>query len=150
MAIKMTYVDFAQEVIALVETIRVKAPEMGLQNLLDEATAEGIIEKANDLIRVQNSKTEYNKKRSAKKAGNASSETIDACNRIAGILTETPKTGAEIAEELGEAWTALQISTFCKRLENVVKTKVTKEVTDSAGKTTFRQYTAYSKKLANS
>ena len=131
---KMTYMEFAGNVIALMN---------GELEITDSLKSE-MINKANDLINTQERKAAYNKEREIKTGKSKVSEaTLAAAEQIRQILTDVPKTGAEIAEACGQAWTALAVSNYCKHIEGVEKVKVTRQILTPAGNTADREYTAY-------
>ena len=131
---KYTYVDFAQEVIALVS-------EMDIE----KAVADRVIDKAQALLATQLKKAEYSathpKKSTAKGAGE---KTLALVAELKTVLNATPMTSAEIAKALGKELNPLQISNAIKYIDGVKSEKVVRATKNSKGLTAEKLYTAYS------
>ena len=131
---RYTYITFAEEVKALIE---------GKLEITVEVAAR-ITEKADALIATQENKAAYNAKNPKKTAAKgASAETQAKADQIKAILTDVPKTGAEINAELGTDYTALQIANAVKFIPGVKSEKVVRETTSSKGLKAEKLYTAY-------
>jgi hypothetical protein len=128
---RYTYVNFAQEAIALAngETIN------------DIAR---FIAKANDLQATQEAKAAYNKANPKKAtAKGASDETKAKAAQIGAILTNAPKTAAEINAELGTEYTALQVANAVKFIDGARSEKVIRETVNAKGLRSQKEYTGY-------
>ena len=134
---RYTYITFAEEVKALIE---------GKLEITAEVAAR-ITEKADALIATQESKAAYNAKNPKKTAAKGASETTKAnANMIMAILGDTEdvaRTGADINNELGTNFTALQVANACKFIPDIRSCKVVREVTNSKGLKAEKLYTAY-------
>ncbi len=131
---KYTYADFAKDIIALTS---------GEIELTDNKRR-AIAEKAQALLDAQTAKAEYNKAHPSKsKAKGASAETLAKANKIKTALTKTPKTTAEINEELGTDFTALQVANAMKYIDNAKAAKVIRDTVNNKGLKAQKEYTAY-------
>ncbi len=128
-----TYVDFAEDVVALTEGMEFTAE-----------TLEKIRNKAFAFMATQTKKAEYNathpKKSSAK---GASEKTVATATAIDAVLSGVPMTASEIATATGLDLTALQVSNACKYIEGVTSCKVIRETVNNKGLTAQKEYTAY-------
>ena len=132
---KYTYLDFANEVIALAN---------GEKELTKEV-AERVIAKATDLANAQLNKQAYAKAHPKKStAKGAGEKTLALVAELKTVLNATPKTSAEIANELGKELNPLQISNAIKYIEGVKSEKVVRQTTNGKGLKAEKLYTAYS------
>ncbi len=128
-----TYVDFAEDVVALTEGMEFTAE-----------TLEKIRNKAFAFMATQTKKAEYNathpKKSSAK---GASEKTVATATAVRAVLSAEPMTGAEIAVATGLELTALQVANACKYIEGVTSCKVIRDTVTKSGLKAQKEYTAY-------
>ena len=133
---KYTYVDFANEAIAIANRI---------SDLFDtDSERSRFIEKAQALIATQTAKSEYNKSNPKKSTAKGASEQTKANGAtIMQVLTSEPMTAAEIAAATGVEFTALQVANAVKFLEGVESVKVVRETVNGKGLKAQKEYTAY-------
>lgn len=130
---KYTYIDFANEAIALAKGEPIKDIKV-------------FIEKAEALLATQESKKEYNAKNPKKAtAKGASEETRTKANAIQSVLTAEPMTATEINKALNADYTALQVANAVKFIDGVQSTKVIRETVNAKGLKQQKEYTAYFK-----
>jgi hypothetical protein len=131
---KYTYTDFAQEAVTLATGGTI-------------ADVERFITKANALAATHANKAAYNRANPKKTASKgASEETMTKANAIAEILTaDTPLTAADICEQLGVEWSALQVANAVKFIEGAQSTKVVRDAIGKNGLKAEKQYTAYTR-----
>lgn len=134
---RYTYSLFATDVLALLQG----------EKSLGELPIASMVAKAQDLLAAQETKKAYNaahpRKSTAKGPG---TDTQARATEIAGVLTGTPMTAAEINAALGTDYTALQVANACKYIEGVVSSKVIRTTTNGKGLRADKEYTAYSVK----
>lgn len=73
----------------------------------------------------------------------ARQDIYDAAKAIAGVLSETPMTAAEIDAALGTDYAALQVSNAVSFLPGAASCKVTRTVVNRRGETVEKTYAAY-------
>jgi len=130
---KYTYVNFANDVIALINGEKV---ETGTLTLMTE--------KANDLIKTHTKKAEYNANNPKKAAPKgASTETQANADAIKSVLTNEPMTTEDINAALNAEFTPLQVSNAIRFIDGVEKSKVIRMVKNAKGLTGEKEYTAY-------
>lgn len=135
----MTYIEFAQEVMDLTETLKKNTTNMDTMKKL-----EILRQVAERLFKAQTKKAEYSKTHPAKsKATGASEKTLATCAELKAVLTNEFQTGAELNEAANTSYTPLQISNAMKYIDGVTSAKVVREITNAKGLTAQKEYTAY-------
>lgn len=124
-----------------VETKRMLEAQLLEAGADDAAHIQQLIKTAERLIEREERKAEYQKGKAAK--SRVSDTTLTNAKRIELILSTDPLTGAEIAEKLGEAWTALQISNYIRYIPNCERVRVSRTVKTGMDRVVTREYSAY-------
>lgn len=131
---RYTYSLFANDVISLLEG----------KKSMGELPISSMVEKAQALLAAQETKAAYNathpRKGTAKGPG---ADTKARADQIAGVLSSTPMTAAEINAELGTDYTALQVANAVKYIDGATSCKVVRTTINGKGLKADREYTAY-------
>ncbi|MBP9987932.1 MAG: hypothetical protein KBT46_00385 [Ruminococcus sp.] len=132
---KYTYIDFANDIIAMLD---------GTAEEMTEEKRVKMLEKAKALLKAQETKVEYSATHKGEKKGSGASEdTKKMAIAISAVLSNTPMTSTEIGKKIGEEVTPLQVSNACRFIPNVKTTKVIRSTKNAKGLTAEREYTAY-------